>query len=179
MDQFAGPDTSTYNIMINACRVQGDLDGAQMFDEMRKRGLKPTAHGRSHVGARGGLCEVKDLSLAFELKNEMLERNIELDSAIYTTLISGLFKVGRKDELPELLEEMKKTGCHPETETYNALIAGFCGEKQLDLALEFLLEMELQGRKPVVISYNVLVRAYCEEGKFRDAVTYLRICVVH
>ncbi|KAJ6333069.1 hypothetical protein OIU77_009016 [Salix suchowensis] len=54
-----------------------------------------------------GVCKNGDLSLAYRLKEEMIRNKIELDSAIYSTLISGLFKVGRKEEALGVWQDMK------------------------------------------------------------------------
>ncbi|KAF5195544.1 Pentatricopeptide repeat-containing protein [Thalictrum thalictroides] len=92
-----------------------------------------------------------------------------LDIAVYSTLISGLFKAGRKGEVVGVLEEMGKTGCKPNTVTYNALIFGYCNEKDFELAFLVLKEIVEKGYKPDVISYNV-ISALCKGGKLQQAI---------
>ncbi|KAJ6376300.1 hypothetical protein OIU76_025434 [Salix suchowensis] len=78
-----------------------------------------------------GVCKNGDLSLAYRLKEEMIRNKIELDSAIYSTLISGLFKVGRKEEALGVWEDMK--GFVPCSASICKFVNRLCEGKNADL----------------------------------------------
>ncbi|KAK6134977.1 hypothetical protein DH2020_031261 [Rehmannia glutinosa] len=180
IEKYASPDACTYNILINACCMGSDLERAwNVFDEMRRRGIEPNVVtfgtlinglcANSQLDMAFRLCKADQLNKAVELKDEMLRKEVELDPAVYSTLISAFFKVGRKGEVSGLLEEMRRHGCKPNTVTYNAMIYGFCQEKEFDSAFKALSEMEKEGCKPDVISYNVIISALCRERRVSEA----------
>ncbi|KAF5180811.1 Pentatricopeptide repeat-containing protein [Thalictrum thalictroides] len=118
------------------------------------------------------LCLNGKLDEAFRLREDMVKKygvkpSIYVNTSlikVYSTLISGLFKAGRKGEVVGVLEEMGKTGCKPNTVTYNAMIFGYCNEKDFESAFLVLKEIVEKGYKPDVISYN-LISALCKGGK--------------
>ncbi|KAK3026490.1 hypothetical protein RJ639_041787 [Escallonia herrerae] len=224
MENYACPDACTYNVMINACCLCGDVGYARkMFDEMLIKGIQPNGvtfgtlvnglcansmleeacrlkddmvrvyhvkpDGFIYVSLIKGICRVNEVNLALKLKEEMLESKVEMDSGVYSTLISALFKVGRRGEVSGMLEEMKRNGCKPNTITYNAIIFGLCNEKDFDSAFDVLNEME-GGRKlreandlfedmprrrcaPDVVSYRTLLDGLCDGMQFKEAALIL------
>ncbi|XP_050121472.1 putative pentatricopeptide repeat-containing protein At1g53330 [Malus sylvestris] len=105
----------------------------------------------------------------YVLKEEMATKKIKPDSAVNSTLISGLYNAGRKEEVSGLLDEMRLYGCKPDTVTFNALIHGLCKEKNFEAAYRVLDEMAEKGCEPDVISYNTIIGGLCKEGKWREA----------
>ncbi|KAH8494370.1 hypothetical protein H0E87_020945 [Populus deltoides] len=122
-----------------------------------------------------GVCKNGELSLAFKLKKEMIRNKIELDPAIYSTLISGLFKAGRKEEALEgkrgeandLFEDMPRRGCAPDVVSYRILFDGFCNGMQFKEAAFILDEMIFKGFVPCSASICKFVNRLCE-GKNED-----------
>ncbi|GAB4849358.1 hypothetical protein Ancab_004160 [Ancistrocladus abbreviatus] len=195
---FACPDACTYNIMINAWQVRGDLSGAsKVFNEMCERGFQPnTVTFATLIGGlcansmlkeafklkrdmwrvykvrpncyvyaslMEGLCWANELTLALKLKDEMLDKKIQLDSAIYTSLISGLFKAGKK------MEEMEDVACKPDVDSYNILIRGYCKVGKLREATDLFEGMPRQGCTPDVVSYQILLDELLDSLEFNEA----------
>ncbi|XP_031403938.1 putative pentatricopeptide repeat-containing protein At1g53330 [Punica granatum] len=163
------PNVVTFGTLIYWLCVDNRFEEAfELKDNMvRAHGILPNAH--IYACLIKAACKVTDLSNAFGLKDEMLSNRVELDSAIYNTLINVLFKAGRKDEVSGLLEEMREKGCGPDTVTYNTMISALCDKKDFEAAHRILDEMAVNGSKPDVISFNVIIRGLCKEGKLQEA----------
>ncbi|CAN8289096.1 unnamed protein product [Cochlearia groenlandica] len=154
IDEFGKPDACTYNIFINGYTQRACFDDAsKLFDEM----FFPTAY--VYASLIKAVCSNCELSLAFKLKDEAFQGKVEVDSAIYSTLISSLVKAEKSSEVSRVFEEMSEKGCKPDTLTYNVLINGFCLEKDIETAYQVLDEMVEKGLKPDVISYNMILGA--------------------
>ncbi|KAG5569123.1 hypothetical protein H5410_058889 [Solanum commersonii] len=163
------PNVVTFGTLINGLCVNRELDEAFRMKKIMERDFKLKPNAFVYVALIKGLCKVDDLNAAVKMKEEMLRKNVELDSAVYSTLISAYFRIGRRDEVYGLLTEMEKNGCKCDTVTFNALMHGYCQEKDFDSAFKVLDEMEGKGCKPDVISCNVIIRGLCDGGKLREA----------
>ncbi|KAE8702299.1 Detected protein of confused Function [Hibiscus syriacus] len=181
MEKYARPDTCTYNILINACCLNGHLDDAwNLFDEMQRRGLKPDS---VTFGTSNALCMELKINEAFKLKEDMgMIYNVHATTfvyevmigglcriVIYNNLLSGLFKAGRQDEAFGVFEEMDSNGIQPDTTTYNVMINQFCEVKYFESAYRVLKEMPDKGCKPNVITFNMLIDMLCKDGKWSEA----------
>uniref|UniRef100_A0A7C9EJN1 Uncharacterized protein n=2 Tax=Opuntia streptacantha TaxID=393608 RepID=A0A7C9EJN1_OPUST len=173
MDQFTCPDTCTYNIMINTCRVQNDLDGAQkMFDEMRKRALEPTAVTFSTLIA--GLCTNLKLQEAFKLKRDMTKiYKVTPNVHVYTSLIRGLCEVQDLSLAFELKNEMLERNIKLDSAIYTTLISGLFKLGRKDEVHEVLEEMKKAGCHPETETYNALIAGFCGQKQFDLALEFL------
>ena len=116
---------------------------------MRVYNVKPD--GQVFASLIKGLCAVGELSLALGVKEEMVRDKIEMDAGIYSSLISALFKAGRKNEFPAILKEMKERGCKPNSVTYNALISGFCKEKDFEAAFKIWIKWGTKAVRQILL----------------------------
>ncbi|ESQ30084.1 hypothetical protein EUTSA_v10011454mg [Eutrema salsugineum] len=166
------PTSVTFGTLIHGfCKNSMVKEALKMKHDMLKvYGVSPTAH--IYASLVKALCQIGELSLAFKLKDEAYEGKINVDSAIFSTLISSLIKAARSDEVSGILEEMRAKGCKPDTVTYNVLINGFCVENDFESAYRVLDEMVEEGLKPDVISYNMILGALFRIQNWKEA-TYL------
>ncbi|KAJ4822344.1 hypothetical protein Tsubulata_029767, partial [Turnera subulata] len=171
-----------YNILIRGTRRGGVKEGFRMKSDMvRAYRLRPNAH----------------LGLAFRIKEGMVVNGVLLDSAIYSTLISGIFKAGKKEEGSPgngcnedkdfeaahrvlktnggervVPQEMDASGCPPDTVTYNVMIKGFSEDKDFEAAHRVLKtnggERVCVRREPGVSEANDQFSRYAKTGRNED-----------
>ncbi|KAJ8446731.1 hypothetical protein Cgig2_002893 [Carnegiea gigantea] len=168
------------NIITFYCRarlpdkaLQSDLDGAQkMFDEMRKRGLKPTAVTFSTLIA--GLCTNLKLQEAFKLKRDMTKiYKVTPNVHVYTSLIRGLCEVKDLSLAFELKNEMLERNIKLDSAIYTTLISGLFKVGRKDELHELLEEMKKAGCHPETETYNALIAGFCGEKQFDLALEFL------
>ncbi|KAJ4768621.1 Pentatricopeptide repeat-containing protein [Rhynchospora pubera] len=108
---------------------------------------------------------------ALKLFDEISAQGIPCDTALYTSLIHGLFKSGDKKLAFELYNQMIKNGNLPDVITFTVLTHGLCRNEQREResAKKVLGEMERFGVKPSAHIYNMLINSYFREGKFQAA----------
>ncbi|KAK6946628.1 Pentatricopeptide repeat [Dillenia turbinata] len=125
-----------------------------------------------------GSCEVGGLKRAVELKQEMIRYKGELDSAIYTTLISAFFMAGRKlealkvgdlESASRILDEMVESGCKSDVVSYNIILNVFCREGKVKEATELFEDMPRRGCVPDVVSYRILFDGLSNHMQFEEA----------
>ncbi|KAL3576571.1 hypothetical protein D5086_021854 [Populus alba] len=152
IEKLGKADACTYNLLIRGLKEAFKLK----TDMVKVYRVYPNAY--IYASLIKGVCKNGELSLAFRLKKEMIRNKIELDPAIYSTLISGLFKAGRKEEALGVWEDMKERGI---------LFDGFCNGMQFKEAAFILDEMIFKGFVPCSSSICKFVNRLCE-GKNED-----------
>ncbi|CAO2834106.1 unnamed protein product [Amaranthus hypochondriacus] len=172
-DWFACPDVCTYNIMINACRVQNDMQGAwKVFDEMRNRRILPNAITFSTLIA--GLCACLKVRDALELKNDMIRvYDIKPTKYVYASLIKGLCECNELSLSFKLKDEMFENNVEVDSSIYTTLISGVFkvgGTDEVNVVLE---EMKRNGCIPDTATYNALIAGYCGEKRLDLALEFL------
>ena len=163
------PSGATFGPLISFLCSNSMLEEAfKLKEDMRMHNLTPNAF--IYTSLIKGLCKKGELDYALRIKELMvLDDGVQLDAAVYSTIIKGLFDAGRKEEVVGLLEEMKARKLEPNTVCYNAMIAGFCDEKDFTAAFSVLSEMARKGTKPDVVSYNSILSGLCLLRKYEDA----------
>ncbi|CAI9787706.1 unnamed protein product [Fraxinus pennsylvanica] len=169
IEKYGSPDACTYNILINARRVKGDVEGAlNMFDEMIKRGVEPNVVTFGTVIS--GYCAKLELNKAFRLKKKMEgDFKIKPNAHIYTALIKGLCKVDELDKAIKLKEEMSRKKVELDPAIYSTLINQFFKAGRKAEVSELLEEMGKVGCKLDTVTYNALICGFCQEKEFDSA----------
>lgn len=172
--KYASPDTCTYNILINACCVVGDIENAwNVFDEMRKRGFQPNVV--TFATLINGLCANSQLAEALELKETMeMSFKIRPNVFVYSALIKSLSKVNEVDSAIKLKKEMSKKKVELDSAVYATLISALFKAGRKDDGFELLEEMRKKGCKIDLLTYNVLIYEYCLQKDFDSAVNMLK-----
>ncbi|CAI9088831.1 OLC1v1023270C1 [Oldenlandia corymbosa var. corymbosa] len=169
MEIYARPDACTYNILINACLVMGDLDNAwDVFNAMQKKGIVPNV--TTFGTLIKGLCENKELEEAFRLK-EMMERDFKLkpNAFLFVALIKGLCEVDKVDVAMKLKEEMLKKNVELDAAIYATLISALFKAGRREDVNKLLEDMRKNGCKKNTVLYNVIIQGCCIEQDFDSA----------
>ncbi|KAK8651872.1 hypothetical protein V6N13_141449 [Hibiscus sabdariffa] len=172
MEKYARPNTCTYNILINACCLNGRLDDAwSLFDEMPRKGLKPD---KLTFGALiNGLCMGLNIKEAFKLKEDMCKiYNVPSSTFIYGVMIKGLCRIGELTLAFRLKDELITKKLKLNSAIYNSLISGLFKAGRQDDAFGVIQEMDSYGIKPDTTTYNIMIDEF---GKVKDFESAYRV----
>ncbi|KAL8461979.1 hypothetical protein ACS0TY_033170 [Phlomoides rotata] len=169
IENHANPDACTYNILLNACCMRSDLEGAwKVFDEMRRRGFEPNVVTFGTLIKR--LCASSDLGKAFSLRRRMeKEFKITPNAHIYVALIKGLCKVYQLDKAIKLKNEMLRKKVELDPAVYSTLISAFFKVGRKEEVSGLLEEMRRNGCKPDTVTYNAIIYGFCREKEIDSA----------
>ncbi|CAN4096957.1 unnamed protein product [Withania somnifera] len=168
-ENHVAADVCTFNILMNASCMLGDLDKArEVFDEMRKRGIQPNVVTFGTLV--NGLCVNRELDEAFRMK-KIMERDFKLkaNDFVYVALIKGLCKVDNLNEAVKLKEEMLIKKVEVDSAVYTTLISAYFKVGRKDEVYGLLKEMEKNGCKCDRVTFNALMHGYCQEKDFDSA----------
>ncbi|KAI9355422.1 hypothetical protein DFJ73DRAFT_825597 [Zopfochytrium polystomum] len=108
--------------------------------------------------------------------SDMEKRNRgQLDTVIYTSLISKHVKAGRLPQALELLKRMKDLHIQPNIFTYNSLIAGLSDAGLFNEASRLMRRMEHLGSPPDIVTYNTILDGLLSYGRWKEASGVLNI----
>ncbi|OIT01863.1 PREDICTED: putative pentatricopeptide repeat-containing protein At1g53330 [Nicotiana attenuata] len=172
-ESYGTPDVFTFNILMNASCLCGDLDRArEVFAEMQKRGVQPNVVTFGTL--INGLCVNQDLNEAFRMK-KMMERNFKLkpNAFVYVALIKRLCMVDNFESAVELKEEMLKKKVELDSAVYSTLISAYFRVGRKEEVYGLLTEMEKNGCKCDTVTFNALMHGYCQEKDFDSAFSIL------
>ncbi|KAK2985475.1 hypothetical protein RJ640_004326 [Escallonia rubra] len=169
IENYACPDACTYNVMINACCLCGDVGNARkMFDEMLIKGITP--NGVTFGTLVNGLCANSMLEEACRLKDDMVRvHRVKPDGFIYVALIKGLCRVKEVELALKLKEEMLESKVDIDSAVYSTLISALFKVGRRGEVSSMLEEMKRNGCKPNTITYNAIIFGLCSEKDFDSA----------
>ncbi|KAF7831123.1 putative pentatricopeptide repeat-containing protein [Senna tora] len=162
------PKPFNFNVLMHRFCKEGNIRNAQLvFDEMRRRSLRPTVVSFNTL--INGYCKSGNLKEGFRLKSVMENEKTFPDVFTFSALINGLCKESRLDEANLLFDEMCKRGLVPNDVTFTTLIDGQCKDGKVDLAMKNFQLMLSRGIKPDLVTYNALINGLCRVGYLKEA----------
>ncbi|KAL1340930.1 hypothetical protein HN51_027441 [Arachis hypogaea] len=166
--EFTQPDTCTFNILINAWCLRGNIDCAwKVFDEMRDLGVPPSEVTFGTL--INGLCKSMRLQEALKLKEVMIkDHKLKPNVNLYTTLIKGGCVVGEMDRVFRIKDEMVRNNVKLDAAVYNTLMGALFKAGRKDEGWQVLDEMNKNGCKPDLVTYNVMIAEFCSENNFEE-----------
>ncbi|CAA0829046.1 Pentatricopeptide repeat-containing protein -mitochondrial [Striga hermonthica] len=170
------PNTVSYNIMMRAFCLNGDLSIAYtLFNQMFKRDVLPDVE--TYRILMQGLCRKSQVNGAVDLLEDMLNKGFVPDTLSYTTLLNSLCRKKKLREAYKLLCRMKVKGCNPDIVHYNTVIAGYCKAGRAADACKVLEDMPSKGCLPNLVSYQNIVVGLCNQGMHDEAKGYVEVMV--
>ncbi|BFG20349.1 hypothetical protein CerSpe_066230 [Prunus speciosa] len=109
-------------------------------------------HSDANRGLRSGY-----LDLALSVYEDFRGDGLVEESVTFMILIKGLCKMGRIDEMLQLLERMRVNLCKPDVFAYTAMIKVLISEGNLDGCLRVWEEMKRDRVEADVMAYATLV----------------------
>ncbi|XP_057788234.1 pentatricopeptide repeat-containing protein At4g01400, mitochondrial-like [Salvia miltiorrhiza] len=170
------PNTNSYNIMMRAFCLNGDLSIAYtLFNHMFKRNVLPDVE--SYRILMQALCRKSQVNKAVDLLEDMLNKGFVPDTLSYTSLLSSLCRKKKLKEAYKLLCRMKVKGCNPDIVHYNTVISGYCKVGCAADACKVLDDMSSNGCLPNLLSYQNIVGGLCNQGMYDEAKMYIKVMV--
>ncbi|KAI3904576.1 hypothetical protein MKW98_014756 [Papaver atlanticum] len=114
-------------------------------------------------------CFDGDISIAYNLFNEMFKRDVLPDAESYRIVMQGLCRKGQVNKAVDLLEDMLNKGFVPDALSYTSLLNSLCRKKKLREAYKLLCRMKVKGCNPDIVHYNTIILGFCREKKAVDA----------
>ncbi|PIA35459.1 hypothetical protein AQUCO_03500075v1 [Aquilegia coerulea] len=136
-----------------------------LFDEMPERyGFSPDEV--SYGIFVKSLIHLRLLDKVFPVLDEIKEKNIEITTAFYATVLFDMYKKGMVAEAEKLWKEMVKNGCSHDVALYNVRAAHLMEPGEVSKLID---EMKAKGVKPDITTYNYLSTVYFKHDMAEDA----------
>ncbi|KAM2670956.1 hypothetical protein EV1_006829 [Malus domestica] len=119
-----------------------------------------------------GYFKERKESVALNLAQEMMEKNIGFDVVAYNVLMNGLLRLGKLGMTMKatlVLKEMTGGGFLADIDTYNAFICGYCRSSHMKRAFATYSQMLAEGVSPNIETYNLLLGGLSSAGLMTDA----------
>ncbi|KAF9672066.1 hypothetical protein SADUNF_Sadunf11G0001900 [Salix dunnii] len=179
------PNAVTFNMMVDGACKMGDMDLALMLvrkmEMMSAGSIKPNSV--TYNSLIDGFCKIGGITVAEELRNEMMKIDIEPNVRTYATMIEGYSRAGCLEEALRLCDEMVERGLLPNSVVYNSIMHWLYEEGDVDGASLIsrypLINSPVQSSQGAfaemrmglvdTITYNTLINGYFNCGKFDKA----------
>ncbi|CAN0881396.1 Pentatricopeptide repeat-containing protein At5g02830, chloroplastic [Linum grandiflorum] len=164
-------DTTSYNIILKACRLAGRADTAwNIYNKIRL--MESTSGPKLDVFTYSTIIKVltdaKLWEMALKVKDDMRLAGVRPNVYTWSALISASAKAGRVKHAIQLFEEMVESGCEPNTRCCNILLHACVKARQYDRAFR-LFRLWKQNR--------TLGETYSEEtNNIPESVDAERLC---
>lgn len=177
------PDPFTFNSLINAFAIQGDVESAvAVLDFMLEVEQSPSAHTfasllhgcATSVRRTNSEGKGQELILARAIFQKSKDFGIVPNTVLYTALIDVAVKCEAYSDAFALFEEMQLQNIMPSVVTYGCLISG-C-EKLADpaLAMKFYQMMCSNRLCPSDECHNILIKIHSRAGRLDDALELVK-----
>ncbi|KAF5203243.1 Pentatricopeptide repeat-containing protein [Thalictrum thalictroides] len=167
MEQLGTPRSSySFNALL-CCFIQAKKfdQVVKLFDEMPTRyGFSPNEV--SYCILVKSLVELSLHERVFMVLKELEEKNVEITTAFYSTVLDAFYKKGMIVEAQKLWKEMVQKGCPHDVSVYNARAAHL---KEPGEVSKLMDEMKVEGVKPDIATYYYLSTVYFENDMAEDA----------
>ncbi|KAE9599028.1 hypothetical protein Lal_00043869 [Lupinus albus] len=167
LDNGLCPDNSVFNVLIGGfCKERQYARVSELLHTMIEKKCKPDIFTYQEI--INGLMKWKNPE-GLRVFKDLKDRGYFPDRVVYTTMIKGLFKMGRLGEARKLWFEMIQKGILPNEYTYNVMIHGHCQIGDLVQARKLYKEMCGRGYKETAVSYSIMISGLCLCGKTSEA----------
>ncbi|KAL6501172.1 hypothetical protein OROHE_025035 [Orobanche hederae] len=115
-------------------------------------------------------CLSDRVDYGFSVLGWFFKRGFIPDVFTFSTLLKGLFRGNRINEVRELFRKIVREGlCELDVVTYGTLIDGLCKASNTAMAIELLRVMEKGSCKPNTHVYSMIINGLCKDGMIDSA----------
>eukprot|EP00448_Togula_jolla_P010851 CAMPEP_0170608328 /NCGR_PEP_ID=MMETSP0224-20130122/21527_1 /TAXON_ID=285029 /ORGANISM="Togula jolla, Strain CCCM 725" /LENGTH=1097 /DNA_ID=CAMNT_0010933549 /DNA_START=67 /DNA_END=3357 /DNA_ORIENTATION=+ len=171
------PSSITLGCMVEAVVSNSDTEAAyKLVKELREdEQCRGALNAVIYCSILKGFAREKKIDRAFAVHEEMCDRNIEMSSVSFNSLINACARCGRMDCVPQLLADMERHGIQPNVITYSTVLKGHCQMGDVKAAFAILKDMrEKTNMKPDEIMYNSLLDGCAQSNMVEDGMRLLQ-----
>ncbi|KAL9674066.1 hypothetical protein QQ045_030333 [Rhodiola kirilowii] len=173
------PNIVTYNLLINAYCDCRKTDTALEHYKVLVNDAPFSPSMTTYRILINGLVNNNKVERAVELKDEMLEKGLSVDSKVYSYLMAGHAKNENADGVFAVYEELKEKlgvaedGIVEDGVIYGSLMKGYFLKEMEDKAMECYEVAVGEGSKVKMnaVAYNSVLEALSKNGKFDEALS--------
>jgi pentatricopeptide repeat domain-containing protein 1 len=157
------PDTITYNSVIHARALEGNIKRAEWWlGTMRQRGIPPNTISYNII--IDACVKANDSQAAEAWLARMTEDGVAANEVSYGTVIHGHAKKGDVTSAEQWLRKMIQAGVEPNTVSYNSVICAHGRIGHAACAEKWALEMEATGMTLQPSTCNFVLDACARAG---------------
>ncbi|XP_030545944.1 pentatricopeptide repeat-containing protein At4g02820, mitochondrial [Rhodamnia argentea] len=168
LKRTTSPDTTTYNLWLNACKERNDVGAAEkVFREMESSQMRPNWVTYSILAK----LYIKNAALEkASLAVKKMERRISLgDRSAYSSLLSLLTDMGAKDGVHRIWNRMRSVIPNLNDNEYACMISSVAKFGEMKEAEKLYTEWEWVSKTRYPCVADVLVAAHVNSGPMERA----------
>jgi len=164
------PTSITLGCMVEAIVNNADTEGAydlvhQLQDDEQCRGALNSV---IYCSVLKGFTRERKMDRAWEVYEEINDKNIELSIVMYNTLLDTCARCGRMERVSTILADMKTHNIKANVITYSTMLKGHCQNGDIQSGFLILEQMRKDAHlKPDEIMYNSLLDG-CAQNNLVD-----------
>ncbi|CAA2992482.1 pentatricopeptide repeat-containing At1g07740, mitochondrial [Olea europaea subsp. europaea] len=136
------PDVVMYNILINyLCKEGKAAEGYKVLVDMQVGGCEPNA--ATYRMVVDGFCRIGDFEGGLKVLNVMLNSKHFPRMETFCSLVIGLVKGGKMDDVCFVLEEMERRNMRLDLDSWEILVKSFC--KDHEVVARLLIDITSTG----------------------------------
>ncbi|OEL26299.1 Pentatricopeptide repeat-containing protein [Dichanthelium oligosanthes] len=189
------PSVLCYNTLLNALVEDGRAaDTRKVFDEMLAAGVAPNTSS-FNILVKLYAWQTLEFHLAYDEIHGMRGHGVVPDTGTYSTLVTGLCRVGRLaeawgvldwmlqegclpmvhtfDEVDQVLGVLKTKGLKPSAVTYNTYMDALSKKGMAEKALQLVENMGHEGLKPTSFTLSIVLNCFCFNSKYSEVIPLL------
>jgi len=171
------PTPITMGCMVEAIVNNGDSEGAydlihQMQDDEQ---CQDVLNSITYCSVLKGFTREKKVDQVWAVYQEMKDRNMELSSVVYNTLLDACARCGRMERLPTIMEDMQTHGVKPNIITLSTILKGHCQNGDIQSGFKILEQIRKDPQlKPDEIMYNSLLDGCAQNNLVNEGLRLLK-----
>lgn len=169
------PSSFTFFSIIHKLSSQGNMGKAiEVLELMADENVRYPFDNFVCSSVISGFCKIgkPELALGF-FENATTSGTLQPNVVTYTALVGALCKLGRVDEVCDLVCRMEKEGLALDVVFYSEWVCGYIEEKVLAEVLRKMREMLDKGIVHDTISYTILIDGFSKLGDVEKATSFL------
>ncbi|MCD7471248.1 hypothetical protein HAX54_011574 [Datura stramonium] len=165
----------TFSSLINSFCSQGKMDGAiQVLELMTNEKTKYPFDNFVCSCVISGFLSVGKPELAVKFfQNAVNLGHLKPNVVTYTAIVSAYYRLGRIEEVSDLVARMRMYGLELDVVFYSNWIYGYFREGAIEEAIHRHNEMVCRRIKLDTIGYTILIDGFSKEGHVEKAVGFL------
>ncbi|KAL8554052.1 hypothetical protein ACS0TY_002326 [Phlomoides rotata] len=174
---FQAVNSDTFNMMVNECFKEGNVQMAKDVFVMAGKGVKSKPFQMDVAGFNNmmmRMCELELMDEAEQYYKQLCDKSLSPDVNTYKIMIDAYIKVDRVDYMIEKYMKMVEVGLRVIPPYANKWFGYLIARGKASDCLPILSKMTDKEPKPDVSTYDIVIRALIKDGDFDTTSNLLR-----